>query len=216
MRKVTLITVILIFISSGLIQAQITQGKVLIGLNTTFGLVGTGNNIMTIGYSETKTKSDVDNSSEPDVDKTMGFNLTPSVGLMLSEYFAVGLNFHTAFLKFKSGTAISESTYTEFSAGPFVRAYIPAGNVKPYFLFDGSLGTTIYNQKYDNDSRKTNYSLNSLGGGIGVAIPLGSAATFDILGSYQYVSQQQIEDNPENYRSVTGSIGLTLGLTVYL
>ena len=56
----------------------------------------------------------------------------------------------------------------------------------------------------------------SLGGGIGLAVPLGDKVVLDFLGGYNSVSVKANYRNEHNERTVTGTIGVKLGLTVFI
>ena len=72
----------------------------------------------------------------------------------------------------------------------------------------------------DGDNSDFNYedkeSILSVVGGIGMAVPLGSKVTFDVMGGYNHLRIKDKKDNPDNYRRVYGTFGLKFGFIVFL
>ncbi len=220
MKKIVLFTVILLAISFRLLNAQTNQGKVIIGVSSTLSLTGTGSDLMTIGYSTIKQKSDADGYDEPDPNKRTSINFLPKVGYFIVDYLAIGIDLNIAFSTEKKGYDNSKYSRTLFSAGPFVRFYIPTSKVSPFFEIKGSFG--MINNKYDysnnSNSQDVEFKSNvmSFGGGIGLAVPLGKKVAFEVSGGYNSLTVRDKEDNDDNERTVIGTLGLKIGFSILL
>ena len=220
MKKITVIAAILMTTSFGLVKAQTNQGRVLVGVSSTLSTLGTGPNVMSLGLSSTKYKSDADGYEEPEADKTISVNLSPKIGFFVANNFALGLDINVAYSENRPGESEDSFTQSILSAGPFVRYYLPSSTVKPFFELGGSYGA--YNTKYDyaNESPYTDIdsklTLTTIGGGIGMAVPAGDRVMFDFLAGYNSLSYKSKEDNPDNDRIVIGTLGIKLGVNVSL
>lgn len=218
MKRIIIAAMALTLISVGATKAQTNQGNILVGVSTTLSMAGTGSDLMNIGFSSMKYKSDASGFDEPDADKTIGFNLLPKVGYFVIDNLAVGLDISTAYSKDTDGYDDDTQTATIFSAGPFLRYYMPNEKVMPYVELGGSFGGV--NSKYesgdgdyDSDSKS---SIMNFGGGIGIAAPLGNNVTFDFLAGYNSFTVKDKEDNDDNDRVVIGTLGIKFGFTIIL
>jgi hypothetical protein len=103
-------------------------------------------------------------------------------------------------------------------AGPFLRYYIPAGKVMPFFEVNGLFGSSNY--KYESsvagNSYDDKYNQVIIGGGAGMAVRLGDKVIFDIMAGYNYNSRKSTQNNPNNFRTITGTIGINLGFEILL
>jgi hypothetical protein len=220
MKTTTLFTIFLLAISSGLLKAQTNQGKMLLGVSSTISLAGTGSDLMSLGYSSVKYKSDADGFDESDPVKMTNINLLPKLGYFVIDNLALGLDLNIARSTEKDGEDSDKYSQILFSVGPFVRYYIPSSKVLPFFEISGSFGSI--NTKYDysdntyweDDDYKS--SVMTFGGGIGLAAFLGERVAFDVLAGYNSLTVKDKEDNEDNYRTVIGTLGLKLGFTILL
>jgi len=217
-KKAVLLINVLCLLKLSLLNAQTNQGKVLLGVSSTFSLAGSGPNIMSLGYTTTKLKSNAGGFTEPDPDKTINLNFLPKAGYFVIDNLAVGLDITIAL----SDSRSTESGYkltsnsTLFSIGPFVRYYVPAGRVLPFFELGAAWGSATSKFSYDNMSDDSKANVSGIGGGIGLAIPLGNVASFDVLADYNSLTVKNKEDNPDNTRTVSGTLGLKLGFVLFL
>ena len=218
MKKITILAISLVAINFGLLKAQTNQGKVLLGVSSSLSLAGTGSDLMNLGYSTVKYKSDADGFEESDPDKMTSINLLPKVGYFVADNFAIGLDLNIALSSNKHGEDNYKSSQTLLSVGPFVRYYIPTSKVLPYFEISGSFGAI--NDKYSDNSNgedeEYKSSVMSIGGGIGLAAPLGERVTFDVLAGYNSLTVKNKEGNDDNDRTVIGTLGLKIGFTIML
>lgn len=211
MKKISILIVLIAF-SFSLSKAQIGKGRVFLGVSSTYGLAGTGSDLTTIGFSTMKSKSDTYGTS--DAVKTTTFNLIPKVGYFVIENLAVGIDVNVATSSEKEGDY--KNTQTLLSAGPFVRYYIPTEKVWPFAELGGSLGSL--KNKYDSGTSdsESKSSANSIWGGAGIAVPVGNHVTFDGLVGYKSITVKDKENNDDNYRTIMGTVGIEVGITILL
>lgn len=226
MKKITLLTVLMLIISIGLINAQSNKGKVLFGISSTLGLglnlAGPNSDLMIIGFSTVKRKSDAEGYEENEPYKMTRINFLPKVGYFVVDNLALGLGLNVALSINKAGDGKSSSKYSQnlLSLEPFIRYYIPTSKALPFFEISGSYG--ILNGKYyyiDNnneDDQEFKSSVTSVGGGIGLAAPLGEKVALEVLAGYNSLTLKNKKDNDDNERSVSGTFGLKIGFTIML
>ncbi|MCB0631617.1 MAG: hypothetical protein R2824_21530 [Saprospiraceae bacterium] len=222
MKKLLLTTVIMLFAGVGLVMAQLDRGNVMAGISSTIDLIGNGPSLMSIGYTTIQYKEDSDGYTAGDPDKMTRINLSPRVGFFVVDNLLLGADLSYAYSKTKDGADdIYASDYSEtlFSVGPFVRYYVPFNRAWPFVELSGSIGSIISKSDYrDNsivdDSKYTNDIL-ALGGGLGLAVPIGEKVVFDALAGYSFL-QYKYDDSEYNERMEFGTIGLKLGFTLLL
>jgi hypothetical protein len=192
MKRSSILTICLIVISIGFLNAQTNQGKFLLGLSS---------DILNFGYTTYKTKSDAYESGE--VSKSFNVNLSPKIGYFLIDNLAIGLDFGVGFIAHNFGSGDFNTTAT-ISAGPFVRYYVPTSKVLPFIELGGSFGSM------GNDN------IINYGGGIGLAVPLVERVMVDFLAGYHSVTYKSRENNENNERTVMGTLGLNVGFIILL
>lgn len=209
------------FIPAGM-NAQTEKGKVLLGLSSRMGLYtmisSTSTDILSLSFSSIKGKSDEEGFEESPADKLTNINLQPKVGFFVIDNLAIGIDLSLAkFIYKEGGEDDDKTTITMFGAGPFVRYYIPTDKITPYFEANALFGSQKYkweSASWDDDEETS--SVFSIGGGIGVAFPLGDKVTFDILAGYNSYTEKYKEDNEDNYRTVIGTFGIKFGFIIFL
>ena len=217
MTKTTVLAVLFFACSFGLLQAQTNKDNFMVGASSSLSLVGGGSELMGLGFSTLKFKSDRSGFEESDADKQVSFNLSPQIGYFVADNFAVGLDLNVATSKYTDGVSDDESTQNLFAAGPFVRYYIPASTVLPFVQVGGAFGRI--NTKFDNSfigEQESKSNVVAFGGGAGIAAPLGEKVMLDIMAGYNSLTVKDAEDNDDNDRTVTGTIALRIGFTVFL
>lgn len=219
MKKITLFTVFLLAISIGLLNAQTNKGKVLLGVSSTLSLAGTGSDLMSLGYSTIKQKSNAAGFEESDPLKNTSINLSPKVGYFVIDNLALGLDLDVALSISKDGEDHYKYSQTSMSIDPFIRYYIPTSKVLPFFEISSSFGSLNSKMDYTDPNQEdfeNKYSIFSFGGGIGLAAPLSERITFDVLAGYNSLTRKNKKDNDDNVRIVTGTLGLIIGFTIFL
>lgn len=221
MKKVTVILILFMLVFwLGELYAQTNKGNTLVGLSTTLNLASNGSDIMGLGFSTVKYKSDAGGFSEDDADKMRQFGLTPKVGYFIADNFLVGVDVYIAYNWEKDGGSDDVFARTLFSAGPYVRYYFASSNLKPFVETSATFGGINNEYTYGDDSfmedEEYKSSLWSFGGGVGLGIPIGDRAFFEGMVGYQSITIKDKEDNPDNERTVINTIGIKIGISVVL
>ena len=77
-------------------------------------------------------------------------------------------------------------------------------------------GSSIYRWEYPDQSSERGYQIQHYGLGLGLGIPAGNRVSLDGILGYQVFTYKAKENNENNMSSIVGTIGLKLGLTVFL
>ena len=197
-------------------QAQVEQGKWMIGLSSDLNMGGSGNDIASMGFSTTTFKSDDSDFEEQDPDFRFGINMLPKVGVFVINNLAIGLETSLAFSNTNYGDSDAKYSWVSYSMGPFIRYYIPTSTVKPFF--ETAFVHGGWHDKYtsdDGDEYKDDYGIWRSGSGAGVAIPIGTRASFDAMLRYNWTMIYE-KGNEDNDRTVTGTFGFKFGFIVFL
>ncbi len=227
MKKVSLLVSVLFILNGSFLSAQTGKGKMLIGVSSSLSVAGTGSDLMSLGVSNTKYKSDASSSGSSENDKTTSINFLPKVGFFVADNFVLGIDLSAAVSNDEYSYTVNTSTIkfnnssTLISAGPFIRYYVPAGKVMPYFELGGGIG--LAKSKYTatggfsgNTDEEDKSGILSVGGGVGIATLLGDKASFDVMLGYNSMTVKDKKDNPDNERTIMGTLGLKLGFIIYL
>ena len=213
--KSAIFTLAIIFFFNGLITAQTEKGRFLIGESFTVDIGGVGPpSSMNLGWGTYKTKSDTDDDDYSS--KRFSLNLTPRFGYFVANNLAVGIDFSIANSKYKSDDGDYIIKYYQFTTGPFLRYYVPMQKVLPYAEVNYGIGSSKHKSEDTNSENETKYKNQLYGVGIGLGIPLGEKVTFDTLFGYQSYMYKAKEDNDNNLRSIFGTFGLKIGVTILL
>ncbi|MFO7613287.1 MAG: outer membrane beta-barrel protein [Bacteroidales bacterium] len=220
MKKIASIIIVLCFFAQGGVNAQTEKGKLLVGVSsrTSFGIYNftpCTPDLMSVGFSTVKYKDD--NGTDEGKDKFTSLNISPRIGYFVVNNLALGLDLNLSYLNVGDTESDYNTQITTFTAGPFVRYYIPTGKVKPFVEAGGAFGNLVYKwDGWEGEEEKMKHSLTMFNGGVGLAVPIGSRASFDTMISYNSLTIKEKEDNPENSREIIGTFGIRFGLTVSL
>jgi Outer membrane protein beta-barrel domain len=204
MKKITLITVVLLFIQCTQISAQseyraaLQKGSVLVGGSMAINL-GNGKYEYSTQTSKTKINS---------------FNFNPEVGFFASNGFALGLSLDlsTETQKFNQDNNDSKSTSTEYLLGPFIRVYTKSG---VFFTGNYSFGKSISEYTYSGSSDREEAKTSKWKLGLGYAAFINENVALEPSISYQaYTLNHDDSDSDFTYR--TGQVVIGLGLSIYL
>jgi len=190
MKKTSLLTIGLLVISIGFMNAQINKGGFKVGLSS---------DIFDLGYTNMKINSD---SGSEVSNKHFNFNLAPKVSYFVIDKLEVGLDINFGLMM----TYYDEDSFnrtTTINAGPFVRYYIPTSKVLPFLELGGAFGS------------QGSFTAVNYGGGIGLAVPLGERVLADILARYHSQSLKD-RDSSTGMAIITGGFGLNLGFAFLL
>ena len=203
------------FVNISILKAQTGQGNVLLGVSSSLSLAGTGSDLMTIGFSTTKYKSDLDGFEEPEPDKSRSITLLPRVGYFAVNNVAFGLDMSFSYSNQENGNG-GEFSQTLLSVGPFLRFYIPLEGVKPFIEGSAALGSIKGEYTSGGHSEEDKSGLTGLGAGAGIAAPLGKKVNMDFMVGYNSLTIKETEDNEYNFRTVVGTLAFKFGITVLL
>ncbi|MBA7555417.1 hypothetical protein ES705_48079 [subsurface metagenome] len=213
MKKAFLFITVICFFGTSTIHAQTNQGKFIIGTSSTISLAGSSQNFMNLGFTSSKSKSD-DYTS--DSDKSTNFNLQPKAGYFVIDNLVTGLDITWIYGGSKSSEYDYKYSQTLIAFGPFVRYYIPAGSILPFFEIDGTLGTLIEKNDFTGSEDKDKSRVLSFSAKAGAAIPLGDVVLFEMMMLYNTASIKPKEDNNNNSRNVWNTFGINFGFIVLL
>ena len=207
----------MILLNSGFIFAQTTKGTFLLGELSIIDMTSNGTpTTMNVGISTFKIKSDSGHEDNSDPDKEFSINLTPRLGYFILNNFAVGLDFTLAYSHSDTRSGDYIVNQTRSGIGPFLRYYIPMKSILLFTEANYAYGSWLYRWEYPDDNGDRGYQTQYYGLGLGLGIPIGNRVSFDTLLGYQAYNNKAKEDNENNVRMIVGTIGLKLGLTVFL
>ncbi len=198
------------------LKAQANKGQFFVGVSSAFSIAGTGTDLIGISFGTEKLKSDAEGFEESDPDKQTSFSLLPKAGYIVVDGLVIGLDFTFTLSVYKDGEYDDKWTETLIAAGPFVRYYFPVDKVKPYIEASSIFGSFKQKDEYEGETNEYKSSVRSIGGGVGMGIPIGDHVTFDIMAGYNSLVYKDSEDNPDNYRYVYGSFGFRFGFVVFI
>jgi outer membrane protein len=215
MKKLIMLVTALSFFSLTVLEGQINQGRMLIGVATSINYMSFGSDLMNLGFTTVKQKSNAPGYVEPDAEKTTTINLLPRVGYFIIDNLVVGLDLSVSSYTAKYSSD-SKSTMTYLGVGPFVRYYIPGTSVMPFFEIGGLFGSL--NEKYTSASYSDSYKygMMSIGGGAGISVKLCEKVAFDIMAGYNSMTEKAKENNENDVRTVYGTLGVKLGFVCIL
>jgi len=216
MRNRTLTIVIALFLTNaGFLSAQTNQGKFLLAEMSNIDFIGAGTrSTMNFGWITYKAKSDAGEEDNPV--KAFSLSLIPRVGYFVVNNLAVGLDISIDYSRSKRMNSDIITKYTQLTTGPFLRYYVPTKKFLPFAEANYSIGSSGYKWTSDNADNEHKYQVQQYGFGVGMGFPLGEKVSFDTLVGYQSHILKSKEDNEDNSRDIIGTIGLKLGLTIFL
>lgn len=204
MKKITLITVVLVFVQCTQISAQseyraaLQKGSVL----------ADGSMAINLGNGK------YEYSSQTNKTKINSFNVNPEVGFFVSNGFALGLSLdlNTETQKSDQNSNVNKSINTEYLLGPFIRVYTKGG---VFFSGNYSFGKSISENTYSGGSIKREDNASQWKLGLGYAAFLNENVALEPSISYQAYTLKEDDDGSEfTYRK--GQMVIGLGLSIYL
>ena len=210
---------IVCFIGISSVNAQFEKGKMLLGVSSSSNLSALmaefyngSPNLMNFGFSTIKFKSDSDDGES---EKLRNFNISPRFGYFIVNNLAIGIDLNLSRTGF--GTGDDKEIMTLLGIGPFARYYLPGKKISPFLELSGSFGSITDKYLDWNDEQvKNKQSVNSFCGGIGLAIPLAERVKLDIMGGYSSSTVKSREDNEDNARLISNTLGFKIGFLILL
>ena len=217
MKRTWFFVLVLSLVPVSMLDAQTNQGQWVLGISSRFSLnpneVGvTMPDMMTIGYSTIKFKSDDD---ESDATKFTCVNLQPKFGYFVIDNLAIGLDMQLGMSSLKSPDDDKDNG-TVIGAGPFVRYYFPAGKILPYIEGGATFGSMKTKYEYSGDTEEYTSGMNTWSVGAGITKSISEKAALDFMLGYLSTTMKDKEDNDNNARTVIGTIGFKFGIVVFL
>ncbi len=218
MKKTTFYTFIVMLLYCGMLQAQTTKGRIMLGVSSNIGLspetslVQPGVDFVSMGFSTVKYKSDAESYAD-DQNNVSAIKFAPRIGYMIIDNLALGMDLNLSFTTLKYDDD-DKTTFNSYRFGPFARYYFTTPKVLPYVEMSASFGTMSHDWSGWDEPDK--YSTTSFGGGAGLAIPVGNHLTFDLMAGYHSFVLKDKADNSENHRTVIGTLGFKFGCTLLL
>jgi len=214
-NRIIILVITFIFSNTGFLSAQTTKGNFILAEMTRIDVVGYGaQSSMNLGWTTYTSKNDSGDESDPI--KAFSINLIPRVGYFVVNNLALGLNFDIDYAR--STRRDSDYIYksTLFTAGPFIRYYFPTPKILPFAEINYSIGSSGYKWTDEIGDGGGKNQVQQFGFGMGIGFPLGEKVTFDTLVGYQLYTVKAKDDNEDNARDIISTLGLKLGLTVFL
>lgn len=153
--------------------------------------------------------------------RSSGFSLTPKAGYFVFNETVVGIDFPFSYNSTVNENTASSSSQTQitlnFQVAPFIRKYIGEKKIRPFIEAEGGFGYSL-NRLFDvTGARSTNsYTLSAFSILGGVSASLSKSVAADLSLGYSTTTQEQINNNPTMQRTIHGTFGLNLGITVVL
>jgi outer membrane protein len=157
-----LILLLAVVFSASLLQAQVEQGKVLLGGSTNFT------------FSSTTIKATFDGEELGEM-KMSTINFAPEVGYFLMDGLAIGviLDYSSAKAKYSDESDWSDPS-TSIGIGAFGKYYLSSGNFKPFVK--GMLGFMTQSEGHEDDDKSSGLAF---GGALGAAYFLTENVAFE-------------------------------------
>jgi outer membrane protein len=199
-----ILTVVIISLFTVSVGAQTEAGKFLIG------------GISNMSLTSTTLKAKDDDDSEI-YGTQLSLSLTPQGGYFVIDGLAVGLGLQLQYTKTKPDEGDDE-TQTGAVIQPLVRYYFGASKIKPYAQAGAGIGTVSikYYDPFEDENvtdRSTIY-LYEVRGGVGIF--LNETVALDLSLVYSWMAVKPKEDNENNYRDITSTIGMGAGIVIVL
>jgi opacity protein-like surface antigen len=187
MKKTLILFTVLCIVTVTMSFAQTHMGQWMLGISSRYGInpIGAGitlPDMMTIGYSTIKTKSNAGSDSE--ATKFTCLNLMPKAGYFVIDNLAVGLDLQMGISSLKYPDD-DKDFGTVFSAGPFVRYYFPSGKILPYIEGGGTFGSVETKYEYGNETHESKSSMNTWSLGAGITKSLSEKVALDFMLGYR-------------------------------
>jgi len=218
-KEIVIIATIAMLLSSGL-KAQTEKGNLIIGVSSTLKVsensLLTCPEIMRLGHSTIKVKTDAEDYADEDYTKTFGLNVAPKMGYFIADNTVLGLNLTLDYASQTYTASDDKTVYVTKCIGPFFRYYITGKKVLPFIELGSSFGSFKNKNENQYNDYESTFGIITLNGSAGIAIPLGEKVTFDILTGYSSSTIKEKEDNEENWRIIIGTIDVKFGFNIYL
>ncbi len=212
MNKSIWVAVILLLLP-GLLIAQTDKGNMLVALSSALGIGGDSN-----GFSITSSRARSD-LFEGESDKTVSYNLSPRLGYFPTNRLVLGVEAYVGHTKQENALLdgdiiVREVRTTQAGVGPFARYYLPVNGFSPFVEAAVSAGST--KTAFEDFNSEISQALFRYAFGGGIAAPLGSKVSLDVLLGYSYFKTRPRDNNPDNLEFIDTVFSLGVGFSIYL
>ena len=194
-------------------NGQPEHGRLILGVASTYNREIGNSDLMNLSFTNYKYSwaGEVTES-----DKMISFNVIPRAGIFITKSLAAGLDVYYSYFREIDGASQEKHSTSQINAVPFIRYY-------KFFLWsypfaELNFGLGILKDKYiagptgSGGNNEYKYGLKSLGGGIGLAKPIGNRSTFEIMAGYNTNALKDKElESVSNY----GAFLLKMGFTFF-
>ncbi len=212
MKKLTSLIFLICFFLFLPVNGQPEQGKLFLGAASTFNLNMDNSDLFNMSFTTYKSSWAGETG---ETQKRFNINIIPRAGVFITKNLATGLDVYLSYSNVDLASGDREIV-SEIIACPFVRYYkfFPWGY--PFAELNAGLG--IQKNKLEagpgssgGDNVGT-YGIILLGGGLGLAIPVGERATFDIMAGY---NRNRYMDKDTDYGVKNGAFLLKMGFMIF-
>jgi len=185
MKKFTSLIFLTCFLLCLPVNGQPEHGKLILGAASTFNLNMNNSDLFNMSFTTYK-QSWAGETGESQ--KRFSINIIPRAGVFITNNLATGLDVYLSNSRVDLGASGDKEIISELIANPFIRYYkfFPWGY--PFAELNAGLGMEKNKYKAGPNSsggdNVSTYGITSLGGGLGLAKPIGERATFEIMAGY--------------------------------
>jgi hypothetical protein len=214
MKKTILLISLIFFLMAGSAYGQLDHGKLMLGVASTYNMSIGNSDLFNMSFTKYKYSwaGEVTMS-----DKLFNINVIPRTGYFITKNLAAGLEAYYSYSRKIAGSTEDKYILSRFDVVPFVRYYkfylwsypfvelnVGLGALTDRFIL-GPYGTS-------GGDIETRYGIKSVGGGIGLAKPLGNRAIIDIMAGY---SAGAVKNKENDYVTKHGAFLLKMGFMVF-
>ena len=196
MKKLTTL-VLLGVLCLNQLYAQTEKGNISLGTTSTLGGSSAGLNFT---------------SNNQDEEKEFNFNLSPNIGIFVSDNFLIGGTLALDYSRLKDDDFDFEATSTGFRIGPLLRYYFTDSKIKPFINFNPTFTSVSQKTEVRGDEAEFDLSGFSMLGNVGVAFFLNEKLSLDLSLGINYTS---LGNNNFESNINTTTFGLNVGFSFF-
>lgn len=213
MKKFALLIFLICFLLFLPVNGQPEQGKLFLGVASTFNMNMNNSDLFNMSFTTYKSSWAGETGESQ---KRFNINIIPRAGVFVTKNIAAGLDVYLSNSSVEDSGSGDKEIVSEIIASPFVRYYkfFPWGY--PFAELNAGLG--IQKNKYKAGPTSSGgdnvgtYGITLLGGGLGLAIPVGERAAFDIMAGY---NRNRYLNKDTDYAVKNGAFLLKAGFIIF-
>jgi len=213
MKKSFSLFLLICFLMAGSVYGQLDHGKLILGVASTYNLSMSNSDLFNMNFTKYKYSWAGETTM---TDKLFNINVIPRAGYFITKNLAAGLDVYYSYSRKISGGSEDKNIVSRIDAVPFVRYY--KFYLWSYPFVELNVGLGAVTNKYLPGPNSTGgdieskFGVKSLGGGIGLAKPLGDRATFEIMAGY---SASAVKNKENDYVTKYGAFLIKMGFMVF-